>query len=69
MKLTLFNVLYIIFICLLPEFLHDVVGWPYNFGGTTLLIVIVVAIDFISQIQTFFLSDRYLSIFRKNLYK
>ncbi len=67
MRLTLFNIFYIIFICLLPEFLQDIIGWPYSFGGTTLLIVIVVAIDFITQIQTFLISNKYLFMFRKNI--
>ncbi|UAJ65472.1 preprotein translocase subunit SecY [Candidatus Schneideria nysicola] len=64
-RLTLVGAIYITFICLFPEFMRDVVSVPFYFGGTSLLIVVVVIIDFIAQIQTLIMSNQYDSILKK----
>ncbi len=66
MRLTLIGALYIVFVCLLPEFL--VLHWqvPFYFGGTSLLIVVVVTMDFIAQIQTHLMSQQYESLLKKS---
>ncbi len=64
-RLTLIGAIYITLICLLPEFL--IVYWnvPFSFGGTSLLIIVVVVMDFISQMQTHLMSQQYESLMRK----
>ncbi|WWP00518.1 MAG: preprotein translocase subunit SecY [Candidatus Dasytiphilus stammeri] len=64
-RLTLIGALYIAFICLIPEFLRYSIKVPFNFGGTSLLIVVVVVIDFMIQIQTIIMSKQYESVLRK----
>ena len=51
-RLTLVGALYITFICLIPEFMRDAMKVPFYFGGTSLLIVVVVIMDFMAQVQT-----------------
>jgi preprotein translocase subunit SecY len=64
-KLTLVGAAYISFVCLIPEFL--IVKWnvPFYFGGTSLLIIVVVIMDFISQIQSHLMSRQYESLLKK----
>jgi len=64
-RLTLIGAIYITLICLLPEFL--IVYWnvPFSFGGTSLLIIVVVVMDFISQMQTHLMSQQYDSLMKK----
>ncbi|WP_190303228.1 MULTISPECIES: preprotein translocase subunit SecY [Methylomonas] len=64
-RLTLFGAIYITLICLLPEFL--IVYWnvPFSFGGTSLLIIVVVVMDFISQMQTHLMSQQYEGLMKK----
>ncbi len=64
-RLTLIGAVYITLICLLPEFL--IVYWnvPFSFGGTSLLIIVVVVMDFISQMQTHLMSQQYESLMKK----
>ncbi|QJC33732.1 preprotein translocase subunit SecY [Enterobacteriaceae endosymbiont of Donacia provostii] len=69
MRLTLIGSLYITFICLIPEFLRNIIVMPFYFSGTSLLIVIVVIIDFITQIQTLIMSTQYESILKKINFK
>ncbi|WP_395480203.1 preprotein translocase subunit SecY [Candidatus Curculioniphilus buchneri] len=64
-RLTLFGAMYVTFICLIPEFMRDAMQVPFYFGGTSLLIVVVVIMDFISQIQTVMMSNQYESILKK----
>ena len=66
LRLTLIGAIYIVFICLIPELIKIVVHVPFYFGGTSLLIVVVVIIDFISQIQTLIMSTKYESILKKS---
>ncbi|MFZ2627338.1 MAG: preprotein translocase subunit SecY [Rugosibacter sp.] len=58
-RLTLIGALYIAVVCLLPEFL--ILKWnvPFYFGGTSLLIIVVVTMDFMSQVQAYIMSHRY----------
>ena len=65
LRLTLFGSLYITFICLIPEFMRSLINVPFYFGGTSLLIVVVVIMDFIAQIQTLIMSNQYDSMLKK----
>lgn len=64
-RLTAAGALYITAVCLLPEFL--IVGWhvPFYFGGTSLLIVVVVVMDFMAQIQAHLVSHQYEGLMKK----
>jgi preprotein translocase subunit SecY len=64
-RLTLLGAFYITLVCLLPEFL--IVYWnvPFYFGGTSLLIIVVVVMDFISQMQTHVMSQQYEGLMKK----
>ncbi len=66
MRLTLSGAIYITAVCLLPEFL--VLKWnvPFYFGGTSLLIIVVVTMDFMSQVQAYVMSHQYESLLRKS---
>ena len=65
-KLTMVGAIYITFVCLIPEFL--IVQWsvPFYFGGTSLLIIVVVTMDLISQVQSHLMSRQYESILKKS---
>ncbi|MFT3801315.1 MAG: preprotein translocase subunit SecY [Burkholderiaceae bacterium] len=65
MRLTLAGAIYIAAVCLLPEFL--VLEWnvPFYFGGTSLLIIVVVTMDFMAQVQAFVMSHKYESLMKK----
>jgi len=64
-RLTAAGAIYITAVCLLPEFL--IVGWhvPFYFGGTSLLIIVVVVMDFMAQVQAHMMSHQYESLMRK----
>ncbi len=64
-RLTLIGALYITFICLIPEFMRDAMKVPFYFGGTSLLIVVVVIMDFMAQVQTLMMSSQYESALKK----
>ena len=68
-RLTLIGAVYITAVCLLPEFL--IVYWnvPFYFGGTSLLIIVVVVMDFMSQTQTLMMSQQYEGIMKKANFK
>ena len=65
-RLTLVGAFYITLVCLLPEFM--IVYWnvPFYFGGTSLLIIVVVVMDFISQLQTHMMSQQYDGLMKKS---
>ncbi len=69
MRLTLVGAIYITLVCLLPEFL--VMKWnvPFYFGGTSLLIIVVVTMDFMSQVQSYVMSQQYESLLKKTNFK
>lgn len=64
-RLTVFGAAYITGVCLLPEFL--IVKWnvPFYFGGTSLLIIVVVLMDFMAQIQSHLMSHQYEGVLKK----
>jgi preprotein translocase subunit SecY len=64
-RLTLIGSFYIAFICLIPEFIRSELGAPFCFGGTSLLIVVVVVIEFMAQVQTMLMSSQYDSVLKK----
>jgi preprotein translocase subunit SecY len=69
MRLTLIGAAYITTVCLLPEFL--ILKWnvPFYFGGTSLLIIVVVTMDFMSQVQAYVMSHQYESLLKKANFK
>jgi len=64
-KLTMAGAAYITFVCLLPEFLILKFNVPFYFGGTSLLIIVVVVMDFMSQIQAHLMSHQYEGLLKK----
>ena len=69
MRLTLVGAVYVSLVCLLPEFL--VIKWnvPFYFGGTSLLILVVVTMDFMAQVQSYLMSHQYESLLKKANFK
>jgi preprotein translocase subunit SecY len=69
MRLTLVGALYVSTVCLLPELL--IARWkvPFYFGGTSLLIIVIVTMDFIAQVQNYAMSQQYQSLLRKANFK
>lgn len=63
-RLTMFGSLYMALICLLPQFLQVTANVPFYLGGTSLLIVVVVAMDFMSQVQSHLMSHQYDSVMK-----
>ena len=68
-RLTLAGAAYMTLVCLLPEFL--VLNWnvPFYFGGTSLLIIVVVTMDFMAQVQSFVMQQQYESLMKKANFK
>jgi preprotein translocase subunit SecY len=68
-RLTLAGALYVTLVCLLPEFL--ILRWnvPFYFGGTSLLIIVVVTMDFMAQVQAYVMTHQYESLLRKANFK
>ena len=64
-RLTAVGAMYIVFVCLLPEFLILGLSVPFYFGGTSLLIIVVVVMDFIAQLQTHLMSHQYEGLLKK----
>jgi preprotein translocase subunit SecY len=69
MRLTLVGAVYVTLICLLPEFL--ILKWnvPFYFGGTSLLIIVVVTMDFMAQVQAYLMTHQYESLLKKANFK
>ncbi len=65
-RLTLFGAAYIAAVCLLPQFLVVVWNVPFYLGGTSLLIVVVVVMDFMAQVQSHLMSHQYDSLLKKS---
>lgn len=65
MRLTLAGAIYITLVCLLPEFMSLSYGNQFSFGGTSLLIVVVVTMDFWAQVQNYIASQQYESLLKK----
>ena len=68
-RLTLAGAVYITFVCLLPEFLILKYNVPFYFGGTSLLIIVVVTMDFMAQVQNYLMSQQYESLLKKANFK
>lgn len=64
-RLTIFGSLYIALVCLLPQFLVVIWNVPFYLGGTSLLIVVVVVMDFMAQVQSHLMSNQYESLMKK----
>jgi preprotein translocase subunit SecY len=69
MRLTLAGAVYITLVCLLPEFLVVALGTPFYFGGTSLLIIVVVSMDFMTQVQAHMMSQQYEGLLKKANFK
>jgi preprotein translocase subunit SecY len=69
LRLTLAGAIYVTLVCLLPEFL--ILKWnvPFYFGGTSLLIIVVVTMDFMSQVQAYVMTHQYESLLKKANFK
>ena len=68
-RLTLAGAVYITAVCLLPEFLTLKYNVPFYFGGTSLLIIVVVTMDFWAQVQSYIMSQQYESLLKKASFK
>ncbi|MGH8127837.1 MAG: preprotein translocase subunit SecY [Gammaproteobacteria bacterium] len=64
-KLTLWGAIYLVLVCLLPEFLISYTHVQFNFGGTSLLIVVVVAMDFMGQLQAHMMTHQYEGLLKR----
>ena len=69
MRLTLAGAIYITAVCLFPEFLILRYNVPFYFGGTSLLILVVVTMDFMAQVQNYMMSQQYESLLKKANFK
>ncbi len=69
LRLTLAGAVYITFVCLLPEILILKYNVPFYFGGTSLLIIVVVTMDFMAQVQNYMMSQQYESLLKKANFK
>ncbi len=69
LRLTLVGAIYITLVCLLPEFLVVKFNVPFYFGGTSLLILVVVTMDFMAQVQSYLMTHQYDSLLKKANFK
>jgi len=69
LRLTLAGAVYITLVCLLPEFLILKYNVPFYLGGTSLLIIVVVTMDFMAQVQNYLMSQQYDSLLKKASFK
>ncbi len=69
LRLTLAGSIYVTLVCLLPEFLIVWKSVPFYFGGTSLLIIVVVTMDFMAQVQAYAMSHQYESLLKKANFK
>jgi len=69
MRLTMVGAAYVTMVCLLPEFLILKYNVPFYFGGTSLMILVVVTMDFMAQVQNYMMSQQYESLLKKAHFK
>jgi preprotein translocase subunit SecY len=69
LRLTLLGSLYLVVVCFIPNFLIAWKNVPFYFGGTSLLIIVVVTMDFMTQVQAYMMSQQYESLLRKANFK
>ena len=65
-RISVLGAVYMVLVCLLPEFLISATGVPFYFGGTSLLIVVSVTMDTVSQIQGHLLAHQYEGLVKKS---
>ena len=65
-NLTLVGAIYIMVVCVVPMVFMHAWNVPFNFGGTSLLIVVVVVMDFIAQLQSYMMSSQYGNLMDKS---
>jgi preprotein translocase subunit SecY len=65
-RITMLGALYLVVVCLLPEFLIGYTGVPFYFGGTSLLIVVNVTMDTVAQIHSHLLAHQYEGLIKKS---
>ena len=68
-RLTAWGALYLVAVCLIPELFRQAWAVPFYFGGTSLLIVVVVVMDFMAQLQAHLMSHQYESLMKKSNFK
>ena len=69
LRLTLLGSLYLVVVCFIPNFLIAWKNVPFYFGGTSLLIIVVVTMDFMTQVQAYLMSQQYESLLKKANFK
>ena len=69
LRLTLLGSLYLVIVCFIPNFLIAWKNVPFYFGGTSLLIIVVVTMDFMTQVQAYIMSQQYESLLKKANFK
>ena len=69
LRLTLIGSLYLVVVCFIPNFLIAWKNVPFYFGGTSLLIIVVVTMDFMTQVQAYLMSQQYESLLKKANFK
>jgi preprotein translocase subunit SecY len=69
LRLTLLGSLYLVVVCFIPNFLIAWKNVPFYFGGTSLLIIVVVTMDFMTQVQAYMMSQQYESLLKKANFK
>ena len=69
LRLTLLGSLYLVVVCFIPNFLIAWKNVPFYFGGTSLLIIVVVTMDFMTQVQAYLMSQQYESLLRKGQFQ
>ena len=69
LRLTFVGAIYITLVCLLPEFLILKYNVPFYFGGTSLLIIVVVTMDFMAQVQNYLMTQQYDALLKKANFK
>ncbi len=69
LRLTLLGSVYLVVVCFIPNFLIAWKNVPFYFGGTSLLIIVVVTMDFMTQVQAYMMSQQYESLLKKANFK
>jgi preprotein translocase subunit SecY len=69
LRLTLLGSIYLVVVCFIPNFLIAWKNVPFYFGGTSLLIIVVVTMDFMTQVQAYMMSQQYESLLKKANFK
>jgi preprotein translocase subunit SecY len=69
LRLTLLGSIYLVIVCFVPNFLIAWKNVPFYFGGTSLLIIVVVTMDFMTQVQAYLMSQQYESLLKKANFK